>query len=237
MQTDASAFIWADYDLVFDSASKVNADSGESASIVVQMRESIGDVQQELFVISPYFVLRKDNIAGFRGMRDRNVEITVVTNSLASNNHTVSHSGYIPVRKPLLEMGVKLYEVRASENIPGDESKGVQDAKTTLHAKSFAVDRKRIFIGSFNWNQRSINLDTELGVIIHSPEMASQMVERVIAGLPTRTFEVYLNEKGKLRWKGHENGQEVILTKEPQTGFWHRFNAGFMRMMPNKSQL
>ena len=237
VQTDASALTWADYDLVFDSASKVSADSDDAGSILVQMRESIGDVQQELFVISPYFVLRKDNIAGFRELRERNIDITVVTNSLASNNHTVSHSGYMPVRKPLLEMGVKLYEVRASENIPGDESKGVQDAKTTLHAKSFAVDRKRVFIGSFNWNQRSINLDTELGVIIHSPEMASQMVERVIAGLPTRTFEVYLNEKGKLRWKERENGQEVILTKEPQTGFWHRFNAGFLRMMPIKSQL
>jgi len=238
VQTDASAFIWADYDLVFDSPDKAQANiSGEDGSIVVQMRESIGDVQQELFVISPYFVLRKDNIAGFRELRDRNVEITVITNSLASNNHTVSHSGYMPVRKPLLEMGVKLYELRASRSIPGNVSKGVQDAKSTLHAKVFAVDREKIFIGSFNWNQRSLNVDTELGVIIHSPKIATELVERVTAGIPTAGFEVFLNEKNKLRWRGYEDGREVILTKEPQTGFWHRFNAGFMRMMPIKSQL
>jgi putative cardiolipin synthase len=237
VQTDASAFIWADYDLVYDSPDKTKADTGEAGSIVVQMRESIGDVQQELFVVSPYFVLRKDNIAAFRGMRDRNVEITVITNSLASNNHTVSHSGYSPVRKPLLEMGAKLYEVRASRSIPSDESKGVQDSKVTLHAKAFVVDRKKVFIGSFNWNQRSINLDTELGVIIHSPKIATELVERVIAAMPTGSFEVFLNDKNKLRWRGYEDGQEVILTKEPQTGFWHRFNAGFMRMMPIKSQL
>lgn len=238
VQTDASAFIWADYDLVFDSPDKAKADiSGDSGSIVVQMRESIGDVQQELFVISPYFVLRKDNIAGFRGLRDRNVEIAVLTNSLASNNHTVSHSGYMPVRKPLLEMGVKLFELRANKSIPGDVSRGVQDAKSTLHAKAFVVDRKKIFIGSFNWNQRSINLDTELGVIIHSPQIATELVERISAALPTASFEVFLNEKNQLRWRGYEDGQEVILSKEPQTGFWHRFNAGFMRMMPIKSQL
>ena len=94
-----------------------------------------------------------------------------------------------------------------------------------------------MFIGSFNWNQRSLNIDTELGVIIHSPELAASFLERVTALLPDRTFEVSLNEKGKLRWKGLENGQEVILTKEPQSGYWRRFNAGFLRMMPIKSQL
>jgi len=237
VQTDASAFIWADYDLVYDSPDKATADSDDAGSIVVQMRESIGNVQQELFVISPYFVLRKNDVAGFRELRDRNVEITVLTNSLASNNHTVSHSGYMPVRKPLLEMGVKLYELRASKNIPGDQSKGVQNAKSTLHAKAFVVDRKNVFIGSFNWNQRSLNLDTELGVIIHSPKIATELVERVTAALPTVSFEVFLDDKNKLRWRGYEDGQEAILSKEPQTGFWHRFNAGFMRMMPIKSQL
>jgi len=237
VQTDASVVTWADYDLVFDSASKVSADSGDAESIVVQMRNSIGDVQEELLVISPYFVLRKDNIEGFRGLRDRNVKITVVTNSLASNNHTVSHSGYAAIRKSMLEMGVNLYEIRASDSIPIDEWKGVQDAKRTLHAKTFTVDRKRLFIGSFNWNQRSLNLDTELGVIIHSPELAISLAELVTSLLAERTFEVSLNEKGQLRWKGLENGQEVILTKEPQTGYWRRFNAGFLRMMPIKSQL
>jgi putative cardiolipin synthase len=237
VQTDASVFTWAEYDLVFDSASKVSADSGDAGSILVQMRNSIGDVQEELLVITPYFVLRKDNVEGFRGLRDRNVEITVVTNSLASNNHTVSHSGYAAIRKSMLEMGVNLYEVRASSSVPIDESKGVQDAKRTLHAKTFTVDRKRLFIGSFNWNQRSLNIDTELGVIIHSPELAASLAERVTSLLPDRTFEVSLNEKGKLRWKGLENGQEVILTKEPQSGYWRRFNAGFLRMMPIKSQL
>ena len=237
IQTDASAFTWAEYDLVFDSPDKSNPDANTDAdSIVVQMREGVGDIEQELFVITPYFVLRKDNIEGFRGLIDRGVTVTVLTNSLASNNHSVSHSGYAPARKKLLEMGMNLYELRANSSIPADESKGVQDAKVTLHAKAFSVDRKRVFIGSFNWNQRSVNLDTELGVIIHSPEIATDLVERVTNVLPEHSFEVFLNEDGKLRWKGQDNDQPVILAHEPQTGFWHRFNAGFLRIAP-KSQL
>jgi putative cardiolipin synthase len=247
VQTDASAFIWADYDLVYDTPDKMKADiSGEAGSIVVQMREGIGDIEKELFVVTPYFVLAKDNIEGFRGLRDRNVDITVLTNSLASNNHSVSHSGYAPKRKKLLEMGVNLYELRemgvnlyelrAGRSIPSDESKGVQDSKVTLHAKAFVVDRKKVFIGSFNWNQRSINLDTELGVIIHSPKIATELVERVNTAIPTASFEVFLNDKNQLRWRGYDNGQETILTKEPQTSSWHRFSAWFLRIVPD-SQL
>ena len=238
VQTDAGAFIWAEYDLVFDSPDKaIPAESETAALITTQLRESIIDVEEEVFVVTPYFVLRKDNFEGFRELRNKNIEITVLTNSLASNNHTVSHSGYAAIRKDMLEMGVNLYELRASQSIPADESAGVQDAKTTLHAKAFAVDRKKIFIGSFNWNQRSANLDTELGVIIHSPQIAAQMVERVTTALPTASFEVFLNEKDDLRWRGHEDSQEVIVENEPQTSFWHRFNAGFLRMLPIKSQL
>ena len=238
VQTDASAFTWARYDLIFDSPDKaVPGKSETAASITTGLRASIMDVEEELFVVTPYFVLRKNNFPAFQEVLDRNVKITVLTNSLASNNHTVSHSGYAAIRKKMLKMGVKFYELRASTSIPGDESKGVQEAKSTLHAKSYVVDRKRIFIGSFNWNQRSANLDTELGVVIHSPELAAQLLDVVIAELPDQSFEVFLNENNDLRWKGHENGQEVILTKEPQTSFWHRFNAGFLRAMPIKSQL
>jgi putative cardiolipin synthase len=237
IETDASAFTWAEYDLVFDAPDKANPDfDAAEGSIIVQMREGIGRIEEELFVVTPYFVLTKDNIEGFRGLRDRGVEITVLTNSLASNNHTVSHSGYAPARKKLLEMGMVLYELRANATIPSDESKGVQDAKITLHAKAFSVDRQSLFIGSFNWNQRSSNLDTELGVIIHSPALASRFVERVSAGMADHSYAVFLNEDGKLRWKGKDNGAEVIVDHEPQTGFWHRFNAGLMRIVPD-SQL
>ncbi len=239
VQRDVSTtFTWAPYDLVFDSPDKWLPGSAETAdSITTSIRNSLIAAQQELLVITPYFVLRDREIEEFRQLRNKGIEIAVLTNSLASNNHTISHSGYSPLRKPLLEMGVKLYEMRADAGLPSNERVGTEMAKTTLHIKAFTVDRRRLFIGSFNWNQRSENIDTEMGVIIDSPELAERFAEQFNALDRDRTYELFLNDDGKLRWRGEENGQEVVLTKEPQTGFWQRFSAGFLRTLPIKSQL
>lgn len=238
LQRDASTFIWAPYELVFDSPDKVQPGSAEAvASITTALRDSIVDAEQELLVISPYFVLRDPQIDGFRELRNRGIEVAVLTNSLASNNHAVSHSGYAPVRKPMLKMGVRLYEIRADASISSNERVGTDSAKTTLHAKAFIVDRRRLFIGSFNWNQRSANIDTEMGVIIDSPELAGEFAELFHSLERDKSYELFLDDDGNLRWRGEENGQEVILSKEPQTSWWQRFSAGFLRTLPIKSQL
>jgi len=238
LQRDASAFVWAPYELVYDSPDKSQPDSVETAaSITTALRDTIVNAEKELLIISPYFVLRDREINGFRELRNRGIEVAVLTNSLASNNHAVSHSGYSPVRKPMLEMGVKLYEVRADASISSNERVGTDSAKTTLHAKAFIVDRRRLFIGSFNWNQRSANIDTEMGVIIDSPELAGEFAELFHSLERDKSYELFLNDDGNLRWRGEENGQEVILSKEPQTSWWQRFSAGFLRTLPIKSQL
>ncbi len=238
LQRDASAFVWAPYELVYDSPDKSQPDSSETAaSITTSLINSIVDAEQELLVISPYFVLRDPQINGFRQLRDRGIEVAVLTNSLASNNHAVSHSGYAPVRKPMLKMGVRLYEIRADASISSNERVGTDSAKSTLHAKAFIVDRRRLFIGSFNWNQRSGNIDTEMGVIIDSPELAGRFAELFHSLERDKSYELFLNDDGNLRWRGAENGQEVILSKEPQTSWWQRFSAGFLRTLPIKSQL
>lgn len=238
LRSDTTSFTFAPYRLIYDSPEKSMPKSADTAeSITTSLRDSIIDVEEELLIITPYFVLRKAEVEGFQALRARGVEISVLTNSLASNNHTVSHSGYKPVRKSLLEMGVNLYEVRADATLRGDVGIERDAAKTTLHAKSFIVDRRRLFIGSFNWNQRSKNVDTEMGVVIESPELASAFAERLESIDLAKTYQVFLNDKGKVRWKGMQNGQEIILTKEPQTSWWQRFSAGFLSILPIKSQL
>jgi putative cardiolipin synthase len=180
---------------------------------------------------------RKKGIEGFRSLRDRGVDVKVVTNSLAATNQIVVYGGYAPVRRPLLDMGVKLYEARADATVAGDHRVDVEDAKATLHTKVFVVDRSKVFIGSFNWDPRSAYINTELGVIIDSPVIGDDFSNLVESLLPEKTYEVFLNEQGNMRWRGMENGQEVVLTKEPQTGFWRRMNGRFMRLLPIRDQL
>lgn len=233
---DAELFTWAPYNLVSDSPNKSSADTWSEDELITNKIRSIIDTTDELFVVTPYFVLIDKDIEGFREMREHDIEITVLTNSLAANNHGAVHGAYYPTRKPLIKMGVNLYELRANLDEPADTKlpKGVPIV--TLHAKTFVIDRESIFIGSFNWNQRSVNRDTELGVIIHSPEMATELVERVSAQLPTRAFKVSLDEKNNTLWTITEDGEEVVVDKEPQTGAGKRFSAWFQRIVP-KSQL
>jgi len=238
LQRDANILTWAPYELVYDSPDKVHREKADNAtSILTPLRRTVLNAEDELLVISPYFVLRKKGIEAFRTLRDRGIDVTVVTNSLAATNQILVHGGYAPVRRPLLGMGVKLYELRADATVAGDHRVDAKAAKATLHTKVFIVDRSKVFIGSFNWDPRSAYINTEMGVIIDSPGMGEDFTNRVENALPVQTYEVFLNEQGSMRWRGMENGQEVVLTKEPQAGFWRRMGGRFMRLLPIRGQL
>ena len=238
VETDASAIVWAPYTLVVDSPDKAfKKKAKEAASITTPLRESLLSATTEAIIISPYFVPRKTGVEAISELQRNGINVTIITNSLAANNQSSVHAGYAPSRKPLLKSGVRILEVRADADVPGSEIVAASGAKATLHTKAFIVDRREVFIGSFNFDPRSANINTELGVIIRSPELADHFADLVEAALAKQTWEVFLNEKGKLRWRGLENGQEVILDKEPQTTWSQRFAAGFMRLLPIRSQL
>ena len=238
VETDTSPFVWAPYVLAVDSPDKAFKSKAETAaSIKTPLRESLLSAKFEAIIISPYFVPRKTGIEAISELQRSGVEVTIITNSLAANNQSSVHGGYAPSRKPLLASGVKIYEVRADADVSGSELVASSGAKATLHTKAFIIDRRELFIGSFNFDPRSANINTELGVIIRSPEMANQSANSLTAALAEQTYEVFLNEKGKLRWRGIENGQEVIHEKEPQTTWSQRFAAGFMRILPIRGQL
>jgi putative cardiolipin synthase len=179
----------------------------------------------------------KAGINGLSKLQASGVNVTVITNSLAANNQFMVHGGYAPSRKPLLTAGVKIYEVRPDAEVSGTEFVNASGAKATLHTKAFIVDRSHIFIGSFNFDPRSANLNTELGVIIHDPDLAELYSEKIEDNLRSQTYEVFLNEKGKVRWRGYEDGKEIIYDKEPNTTWGQRFAAGFVRILPINSQL
>ncbi|MEH6551475.1 MAG: phospholipase D family protein [Pseudomonadales bacterium] len=238
IETDNSVFIWAPYTLAVDSPDKSFKSKAEAAaSITTPLLKSLQSAEKELIIISPYFVPQKSGIAALTEIQNRGVNVTIITNSLAANNQATVHGGYSASRKPLLKAGVKMFEVRADADVKGSEITAASGAKATLHTKAFVVDRKEAFIGSFNFDPRSANINTELGVIIRSPEIATEMADSVDKNKAKQTFEVFLNQKGQLRWKGILNGEEVVLDKEPQTTWGQRFMAGFYRMLPIRGQL
>lgn len=238
IEKDKDMFTWAPFQMVVDSPDKgVKKRAEEAASITTPLVEALQSAEREIWVVSPYFVPRKTGVQGFSEVKNRGVLVNVITNSLAANNQKTVHGGYAGSRKPLLRAGIRLFEVRADATVPGAEYVAEDSARATLHTKAFIVDRRKFFIGSFNFDPRSAYINTELGVIIDSPELAEAAVQSVEEALPTQAWEVFLDDNDKLRWRGMEDGEEVILKKEPQTSGWDRFVAGFYRILPIRGQL
>ena len=172
-----SAFQWSPYELVVDSPDKgIKSRAQESELITAPLAASLRSAKSEVIIVSPYFVPLKSGIKQLSALQASGVDVVIITNSLAANNQFTFHGGYAPSLKPLLKAGIKLFEVRADADVAGTEFVNASGAKATLHTKAFVVDREQVFIGSFNFDPRSANINTELGVIIKNPEMGESLV-------------------------------------------------------------
>src|SRR6056297_1894675 len=230
-------FRWAPYELVVDSPDKgIKAKAASADSIVTPLVNSIRSAERKVILVSTYFVSMNDGVDGMAALEQRGVEVIVITNSLAANNQFTVHGGYAPSRVPLLAAGVEIYEARPDADVAGTEFVDASGAKATLHTKAFIVDVKEVFIGSFNFDPRSGNINTELGVIIRDPELALRYVSLIDAALEKQTYELFLNHDGALRWRGYKDGEEIIYVKEPETTWGQRVMAWFARIIP-RSQL
>jgi putative cardiolipin synthase len=231
---------WAPAQVVYDAPEKsrtgTKADDAVADQLRAPLRRAIEDANEELVVVSPYFVPLDSGVAGLCALRERGMRTVVVTNSLASTDVSAVHAGYAPYRKDLLECGVELYEVRPDRRAPGTRRGGVGMSRSSLHVKGFLLDRRQLFVGSFNWDPRSVGINTEMGVLLDSPVLAERLAESVESRLPQAAYHVVLLD-GEIRWVAQIDGHEVVLDKEPDTTFWQRFTVGFLKLLPIRGQL
>lgn len=227
----------AEATVVTDSPKKLKTKAGaeEYQELALALREHGENATEEIIIITPYFVPQKTGAELLESIAARGVRVRVLTNSLASTNHVPVHSGYARYRKRLLEAGVELHELK-SDSIVVMEDGTEEDVQATLHTKAMIFDRKTLFVGSLNLDPRSIDINTEMGVFLHSPRIANAFAKRIDEDISFNTYRVVL-EDGKVRWR-YEHGDDVeVLKKEPQTGFWRRFSSGFYGILPIEGQL
>jgi putative cardiolipin synthase len=231
---------WSKAEVVFDPPEKFNQSEAEqNATLKFQLKPYVDETEKEMLLISPYFIPDQNGLIFFKDLNKRGVKTTVLTNSLASSDVYVVFSGYKGTRKDLLRNGVSLYELkpRASETLKRGKHIGSSSSQSGLHGKVFIFDRKNIFVGSMNLDPRSMILNSEMGVIVHSPELASFVATRMLANLPETAFKVTLTDKGDLQWEAREKGQTYYFNKEPETSWWKRFKANMMSLVVPSSQL
>ena len=229
-------FEWARTRLVSDDPAKVVGTATMDGNIAVKLRDLLGEPNTGLDLVSPYFVPGKEGAQAFADYARKGAKIRILTNSLEATDVAAVHSGYAKWRKPLLEAGVTLYELRREwTDEPSREKKrdgpfGSSDA--SLHAKTFAIDAKRIFVGSFNFDQRSIYLNTEMGLVIDSPALSERLSKTLDSNMPTRAYEVRMDEQGKIYWIERNDGKEIRHDVEPGTSWWKRAAVKGMSWLP-----
>jgi putative cardiolipin synthase len=157
----------------------------------------------------------------------------VLTNSLEATDVPAVHAGYAKRRKPLLRAGVKLFEMKRAFSSPPVKTHGpAGSSNASLHAKTFTVDRTRVFIGSFNFDPRSARHNTEMGFVIDSPALAQAVADAVARIATSGAYQLSFRDKGSLQWSERQDGQELSHEKEPGTDFWRRTAVTVLSLLP-----
>ena len=225
----------ADAQLLTDDPDKLLKKVSDETHIVVnKMREVLVNAEKEIIISTPYFIPRERGLELIRGLSAKGVRIIILTNSLATNNHTAVHSAYSSYRKDLLRAGVELWESRSDAAKFTSVEGETQLEHLTLHTKGVLIDRKRIFVGSLNLDPRSIDINTEMGLLIDSPELGARLTEIALQLIPHIGYRLQLSEDNKITWHATINGQEVVETRDPQTSRWKRFSAWFLKIAPER---
>lgn len=239
-------FKWARVRIVSDEPDKVLGAENKEKMLLSQLQEIIGNPRQEVELVSPYFVPTKTGVAAFAWLSRKGVSVKVLTNSLAATDVAAVHSGYGKRRKALLKAGVELYELRHVQPKTKKEKKAEKKARkgrllgssgSSLHAKTFSVDAKHVFVGSFNFDPRSALLNTELGFVIDSPELAERISRSFREEIPQQAYQVKLDKKGRLYWLEREGEQTIIHAKEPTAKLSKRLSAYLLSWLPIDSLL
>ncbi len=219
---------WAPARVIQDDPAKVlNPPERTELHMLPLLEAALGEARRELDLVSPYFVPTKEGTAALNAFAARGVRVRVLTNSLAATDVAPVHAGYAKYREELLRGGVRLYELKPTITTKTDRGGVGGSSDASLHAKTFAVDRSRIFVGSFNFDPRSARLNTEMGVVVESPTLAAQLSGALDTLLPLDAYEVLLVEE-RLQWI--DGGTRH--TSEPGAGLLRRLWIDFLSLLP-----
>lgn len=242
---DLLPFEWTSVTMLSDDPAKGEGAVADHELMAMRLAARVGVPTERLSLVSAYFVPGNEGCAALEALAAGGIEVEVMTNALEATDVAAVHAGYARHRKGLLKAGVKLWELKAAPGgrnrlrlgIGSGPSSGgsrpvVVASGSSLHAKTFAVDGKRLFVGSFNFDPRSVALNTELGFLVESPKLASALHDAMPAEVAARAYSVRLGDGGRLCWVEQTEAGEVVHTREPGTRWHQRALVGFLALLP-----
>ncbi len=209
----ASAEVYA------DAPQKALGDA--DAAIVAPAHLALLDsAQSQVLLASPYFVPGEPAMEALAQMRERDVSVSVLTNSLATTDEPLVHYGYARHRAALLNEGVELHELMPTTastveaQAPfGSSGRGASLGR--LHTKLAVVDGEKTFVGSMNMDARSARLNTEAGIVIHSAPLARLVATFLRGHEQEGSYRVQLRGE-RLTWLSDNGARQDTRATEPQ---------------------
>ncbi len=209
--------------------------SDEFIGVAADLRSVIDAAEQEVILVSPYFIPGAKGMDWLRGLRERGVRVRVLTNSLDATDVPAVHGAYARYRHRLLRAGVELYELKQSSRVGRTSFRG--SSKASLHTKAVLVDGRVAFVGSFNLDPRSTWINTEMGALIDDARFAEIVRANIERSLtPEHSYQLSL-EGDKLVWSDTQDGQTRRQLHEPSSSWSRRFVAALARVLPVEEQL
>ena len=234
---------WAPVKLVSDNPDKALDKAARTDLLAYQIAPLIQSADQRFDLVSGYFVPGEQGTKLLTDLAKKGPTVRVVTNSVGVTDVPVVHAGYAPYRPELVKAGVQLYEAKpdasTADKSETSRSGSGPDLGTrfsgggeSVHAKTFAIDNKILFVGSFNFDPRSALLNCEMGFIIQSPELATALSENMDARVDQHGYHVVEDANGKINWIDQTDGRTFIYKKEPNTTAFERAMVWFLSKLP-----
>lgn len=224
----------AEAKVVSDPPEKVRS-LGEAGWLINAIAPLLQSVRSELEIISPYFIPGETGARQLRDIAARGARVSVLTNSLAATDVAAVHGAYAQYRRPLVEGGIELFELKPYDRHSDRSLFGSSGA--SLHTKAFTVDGRLGFVGSMNFDPRSISLNSEMGVIFEHEELVREL-RAIFAdeSSPRKSYRVEV-EEGRIVWRDFAEGAARTLREEPEASVWRRLAAAAIGLLPLQSQL
>jgi putative cardiolipin synthase len=236
---------WGRAHVVVDDPAKVSRPPEDAEGHLLPQLARIGvQLRRELLIVSPYFVPGDAGVAALATLVQKGVRVTVLTNSLAATDVGAVHAGYKQYREALVDAGVRLYELRPEAIEYGRSKRSnrqIGGSRASLHAKTFVFDRRAVFIGSLNLDPRSVQLNTEIGVVCENEAMAGGMASALESGLDKVAWRVErvtdADGQTRLVWTETTAAGTVQHRDEPEVSAWRKLGVWFLGLLPIESQL
>ena len=231
----AITYDWTRVQLVVDDPAKGQGIATEDQLMISRLGQILGGIEARLDLVSAYFVPGPRGTDAFADLARRGVEVNILTNALNTTDVLLVHAGYTKYRRALLEAGVRLFELKLRANGAGPDRQifplGISGA--SLHAKTFAVDHRRVFIGSFNFDPRSADLNCEMGFLIDSPAMAARLSLAFDHAISLVSYQPALTPEKKMVWvEALPQGASTIYQEEPDATWLRQITLAIVAVLP-----